>query len=455
VQWLSRRPDAEQSWAWVATGLRIAAEAGFFATLYAALAVLLEGTAPLLGPIEFLLLVGLGAAVGRFGQSHPGVGAPLLVLTVLGAGIACWLASPMARGLFQDHFGAAVITHGIGWIGAFAALRGSLIRGGETGAFQLEQLLRTLLPFVAALWAVTTIFVARPLFAPFVAYALAGTLMLIVAGLAGIGLVRLRVLHEGVQETRVRRLWRWLVMAAAISVVPLAVPFAILSGVPVDVLLRPLVGPATFLLSLIIIPVGFFIDFMVVLLTPIASSMGKFLDELRTRILARGRPDFEAVPPNVVSTFLGVVIAAVVLLVIVFAMYLLARWLLTRQDDRDLAPNSIEGVVEHTFVVPEQEPARPRAVARRRRGAAHDAAAAYVSAIETLAAHPDWARAESETPAEHSSRMRESEMPGATDFSRLAADYQLARYAEVPITPREDRRALNRLDRLRRALRGI
>jgi hypothetical protein len=243
-------------------------------------------------------------------------------------------------------------------------------------------------------------------------------------------------------------------MAAAISVVPLAVPFAILSGVPVDVLLRPLVGPATFLLSLIIIPVGFFIDFMVVLLTPIASSMGKFLDELRTRILARGRPDFEAVPPNIVSTFLGVVIAAVVLIVIVFAMYLLARWLLTRQDDRDLAPNSIEGVVEHTFVVPEQEHARPRAVARRRRGAAHDAAAAYVSAIETLAAHPDWARAESETPAQHSSRMRESEMPGATDFSRLAADYQLARYAEVPITSREDRRALNRLDRLRRALRG-
>jgi hypothetical protein len=452
---LSRRPDPEQGWAFVATTLRIAAEAGFFATLYAGLAVLFERTVPLLGPVEFLLLVGLGAAVGRFGQSHPGLGAPLLVIAVLGAGIACWLASPIARGLFQDHFGAALITHGIGWTGAFAVLRGSLIRGGESGAFQLEQLLRSLLPFVAALWAVTTFLVQRTLFAPFVAYALAGTLMLIVAGLAGIGLVRLKVLHEGVSEKRVRRLWRWLVLGAAVSVVPLSVPFAILSGVPVDVLLRPLVGPATFLLSLIIIPIGFFIDFMVVLLTPVAGSLGKFLDELRARIDARGRPAFDAVPPNIVSSFLGVAIAAVVLTVLVVAAYLLARWLLTRQDQRDLAPDPVEGVVEHTFVVPSAEPARPRAAARRRRGAAHDAAAAYVSAIETLAAHPDWARAESETPAEHSARMREAEMPGATDFSRLAADYQLARYAEVSITPREDRRALNRLDRLRRVLRGL
>ncbi len=453
MQWLSRRPDAERSWALVATGLRVAAEAGFFATLYAALAVLLEGSVPLLGPIEFLLLVGLGALVGRFGQDHPGLGAPLLVLTVVGAGVACWLASPIARGLLQDHFGGAVITHGIGWIGAFAALRGSLIRGGETGAFQLEQLLRSLLPFVAGLWAVSTIFVARPLFPFFVAYALAGTLMLIVAGLAGIGLVRLRVLHEGVRETGVRRLWRWLVLGAAVSVVPLAVPFAILSGVPVDVLLRPLVGPATLLLTLIIIPVGFFIDFLIVLLTPMAAGMGKFLDELRNRIMARGRPDLEAVQPNIVSTFLGVAIAAVVVIVIVVALFLLAKWLLTRQDDREPAPNSIEGVVEHTFVVPEQDPPRPRGAARRRRGAAHDAAAAYVSAIETLAAHPDWARAESETPAQHSLRMREAEMPGVTDFSRLAADYQLARYAEVPTTPREDRRALVRLDRLRGLLR--
>ena len=66
MQLLSRRPDAEQSWALVATSLRIAAEAGFFATLYAGLAVLFERSVPLLGPVEFLLLVGLGAVVGRF-----------------------------------------------------------------------------------------------------------------------------------------------------------------------------------------------------------------------------------------------------------------------------------------------------------------------------------------------------------------------------------------------------
>jgi hypothetical protein len=451
---LLSRPDADRSWALVATALRICAEAGFFATLYAALAVVLEGSVPLLGPIEFVLLVGLGAVVGYFGQDRPELGAPALIIAVLGGGIACWLASPIARGLLQDHFGAAVITHGIGWVGAFAVLRGSLIRGGESGAFQLEQLLRSLLPFVAVLWAITTIFVQRPLWPSFVAYALAGTLALIVAGLAGIGLVRLRVLHAGVQETRIRRLWRWLVLAAAISVVPLSVPFAILSGVPVDVLLQPLAGPVMLLLGLIIIPLGLLIDFLVVLLTPVAAGLAKFLDELRDRITNRGRPQFDPVEPSLVTNLLGIAIAAVVVSVIVTAIYLLARWLLSRQSDTEPPPDEVEGVVEHSIVIPTADPPRPRTAARRRRGAAHDAVTAYVSAVEALAPHPDWVRAASETPAEHSLRVRAADMPGSADFSRLAADYQLARYAERSITPREDRRALSRLERLRHLLRS-
>ena len=434
--------------------LRIVAEAGFFATLYATAAVLLEGSVPLIGPTEFILLVGLGALIGHFAEDRPELGAPALIIAVLGGGIACWLASPIARGLLPGHFGAAVVTHGIGWIGAFAVLRGSFIRGGTSDAHQLEQLLRGLLPFVAVLWAVTSLFVAKALWPLFAAYALWGTLALIVAGLAGIGLVRLRVLHAGVSETRVRRLWRWLVLAAAISVVPLSVPFAVLAGVPVDVLPQPLAGPVLFLIGLFAIPIGFLIDSLVTLLTPIASSLGKFLDELRDRILGQQRPKLEPVEPSIVTTLIGLAIAAVVIAVLLSAMYALARWLLSRQEDPEPGKSPLEGIVEHAIVVPAPFPARPRPAARHRRGAAHDAVGAYVSAIDELAAHPSWSRDPAETPAEHSFRVREADMPGSPEFSRLAADYQLARYAERPITRREDRRALSRLDRFRRLIKA-
>ncbi len=467
MRWFSPRPDAETApdaagaalppdrhWALAGTVLRIAAEAGFFATLYATAAVLLEGSVPLLGPTEFILLVGLGAVVGYLGQDSPEVGAPALMIAVLGGGLASWLASPIARGLLADHLGAAVVTHGIGWIGAFAVLRGSFIRGGTGGAYQLEQLLRAVLPVVALLWAVTTLFVQRPLWPSYVAFALWGSLALIVCGLAGIGLVRLRVLHAQVREMRVRRLWRWLVLAAAISVVPLAVPFAVLAGVPVDVLLQPLAGPVMFILGLIVIPLGLVVDFLVVLLTPVASNLARFLDELRARLLDRQRSQLEPVEPSLVTTLIGLAIAAVVIFVIVAAFYLLARWLLSREEEGDAPKRSMDGFVEHAIVVPSPVPPRPREAARHRRGAAHDAVGAYVSAIDELAAHPDWARLASETPAEHSIRVRTADMPGSPEFSRLAADYQLARYAERPITPREDRRALSRLDRFRRLLRS-
>jgi hypothetical protein len=192
---------------------------------------------------------------------------------------------------------------------------------------------------------------------------------------------------------------------------------------------------------------------LVALLTPLASNLAKFLDELRNRILGMQRPKLEPGEPSIVTTLIGLALAAVVIFVLLAALYALARWLLSRQDDTEPQKDSMEGLVEHSIVVPTPDSPRSRSAARHRRSAAHDAVGAYVSAVDELAAHPSWARDVAETPAEHSLRVREADMPGAPEFSRLAADYQLARYAERPITPREDRRALSRLDRFRRAIR--
>jgi uncharacterized protein DUF4129 len=450
----SESAPQERFWPWAAPILRVAAEAGIFTVTYAGLAVTLEGAAPLIGPIEFLLLVGLGALVGTYAQRNPEFGAVALVVAVIGGGMAAWLTNDDARALFTTgHWGAAFVTHGIGWIGAIAVLRGSFIHGTAWGAHHVERLLRGSLPVVAGLWAVATIFAPKDLWPYFLAYGLWGSLLLIVGGIAGIGLVRVAELHEGPREKDVRRLWRMVVLAAAVGVIPLSLPFVLLAGIPIDVLLQPLSGPIQFVVGILIIPFAILVDALVYLLTPLSAELGKFLDQLG-RAIEQRRRTVVPVEPSLLTTGLGLLLGGFVLLVLIAAIYYLARWLIARNLDDQRPRDASGGAIEHDFVVPEPEPPRPRGAARYRRVPAHDAVTAYVNAVEDLASHPLYARAVVETPAEHSLRVRTADMPGSTDFSRLAADYQLSRYAERPITPREDRRALSRLDRLRRLLRS-
>lgn len=450
MQWLSRRP--EQLWTYAGPILRVGAEAGFFTILYAALSVTLEGRAPVLGPLEFTLLVALGAAIGTFAEHNPVLGAPALVIGVVGAGIACWLASPDARAVAGLSPGYALVTHGIGWLGAFAVLRGSFIRARGDGSWQFEPLLQRLLPIAGVLWAIAWYFAPPALRPSFVVYAMWGSLALIVSGLAGLGLTRVHAIHAKVLDQRVRSMWRWIVIGLAVLAVPLALPFALLAGAPVDLLFRPFGGPLSLLVDLLLIPLGLIVDLLIAIFMPLSLGIGEILDRIGQG-LARRRNTEALVEPTVANTLAGLILGGVVLLVLLYAAYQLARWLLARPRDMELADDPDEGMLEHDFMVPAPDPLRNRARTRRRPGAAHDAVTAYVSAIDALAAHPAWARDDAETPAAHSRRVRGADMPDSAGFSRLAADYQLARYAERSITPREDRRALSRLDRFRRALR--
>jgi hypothetical protein len=208
-----------------------------------------------------------------------------------------------------------------------------------------------------------------------------------------------------------------------------------------------------FVLGVIVVPLGLLASLLLLILTPLAAFLGELLQALSALVPPSvARPQSEPAESDLLTEILAIAVAAVLVVVVVVAIYRLARWVLSRQEGGKVPPHEVAGIVEHAIVVPSADPVSPGGGARRRRGAAHGAVAAYVRAVDILAAHPEWARGESETPAEHSRRVRQDEMPGAIDFSRLAADYQLARYAEVPITPREDRRAFSRLDKVRRAL---
>ncbi len=76
---------------------------------------------------------------------------------------------------------------------------------------------------------------------------------------------------------------------------------------------------------------------------------------------------------------------------------------------------------------------------------------AYVRLLADIDRRPDVRRDAAETPAAHAARLRAR---GAADLSLdfLAADYALARFGGVALSPAEDRRALDRWRRLRRSL---
>jgi hypothetical protein len=441
-------------WTRLGSSLRVVAEAGFFAVVYAAAAVVIGHHPPHIGPIEFGLMVGFGLIVGSFARDSPELGAFVLIAAVLGGGLVGWLASPDARALLGTDLGGAVASHGIGWLGAFAVLRGSLIQGAAS-ATGLEQLLRWLLPLAAVLWAVTTILAPAGLWQSFATFALWGSLAMIVAGLTAIGLVRLREVHENLADNRVRQMWRWLVIGAAVAVVPLAIPFVALSGVPIGEIFAPITGPLLLVVGLLLLPLALLVELLLDVIRPVfvgsGADPGAPADPIE--LFTADQLGLQNVGPTLAGTLLAVALVTLVTAVLLIAIYSLARWALRRDPYAETGDGRVPDVVEHVIVVPVAEPARPRSAARRRRTTAHDAVTAYVSAIEELAAHPIWGRAAVETPAEHSLRLRIAEMPGSADFARLAADYQLARYAQRPISNREDRRALSRLDRLRRLLR--
>ena len=100
-----------------------------------------------------------------------------------------------------------------------------------------------------------------------------------------------------------------------------------------------------------------------------------------------------------------------------------------------------------------ESPATPPSPARRRRYAAEDPAGAYLAALDALASDGRWPRQPNETPAVHARRIR-GEGLADPSFRRLAAAYQLVRYARRTLPPREAGRASTRLRHLLLTLRN-
>jgi hypothetical protein len=131
---------------------------------------------------------------------------------------------------------------------------------------------------------------------------------------------------------------------------------------------------------------------------------------------------------------------------VVLILLLAALWMRRRRPADDL-------LVAETRVVDRGDDGdahRRRSRRWWRRPQPTDAAEAYVALVADLDGHTGVRRAPAETPREHAARLRGS----GTDLSLdlLAADYALVRDAGRTLSPREERRAIERWRGLRRRL---
>jgi hypothetical protein len=138
--------------------------------------------------------------------------------------------------------------------------------------------------------------------------------------------------------------------------------------------------------------------------------------------------------------------AALIVVAAIIATVILARLWMRRVG-------AVQDDVAETRTIDRTEARTPgRRRGRRKRPAPVDAVGAYLALDEELAAQPDLARQPSETPSEHARRVRAS---GRRELALdlLAADYALARFGGISLSPGEDRRAVGRWRALRIRLR--
>jgi hypothetical protein len=434
------------------------AEAAWITVVYAAVSVIVSHRPPLLGPLELLVFVGAGLAIGWWGRSHPDAGPLLLIAGVVIGGAVGWLVSPDARQLIPN-LPAAFDQHLAGWLTGIAVLRGALIDDGDGTAEEIERLLRTVPVGLALIWAYVQIAAEPPLWLPFAVTSLWGTVAFLSAAAVSIGLARLNVLHARVLDLTQRRAWRLLVAVIGFGIVPIAVPIGILSGVPIGALLTPAAGPLQFVLNILVIPIGLIVQIVAEVFRPIAGPFGALLDEINRRNLERERQRQEAgeLPNDLMSdlmTIVGLALWAFTIIVLLVAIFSLARWLLRRRTSYPDELADQDADTDHAIVVPDSKERRSGRRRGRRSTAPRDAVAAYLSALAELEDHPDLVRLANETPAQHAARLRASGMAGAPELARLSAAYQLARYGERRITVLENDRAVGRYQRVRRLLRA-
>lgn len=378
----------------------------------------------------------------------------LLVGLTAAAGAAGWLFDPGTAGaLARLDVGDAVAHHPAGWLAAVAFLRGSAHARPVSSRGAMESLLSVALPGLTV-----PILLGGVLPSPwrddFLADARLGVVVFLVSATVGVAVARLAALRGTAGfDWRGNRAWLLLLVVLVLGVSLSALPLAAVVGPTVQLLVAVLFLPVLVLGTIAGIrrvsrwAAAAYVVVWLALVAALRLAVQVPLPSQGDQGAPRAVPE---TPSD--STFVGVGLAILVLAFLVGVVLVLARlWA------RDVLARGASDVPEERWIESERadDPrGRPRrARPRRRRPVPTTAADAYLALVGDLVNRPAVRREPVETPAAHAERLRRSGR-GSIALDLLAADYELARFGGIPVSPAEDRRAIGRWRRLRTSLRG-
>jgi hypothetical protein len=403
---------------------------------------------PALGIAAFSAFVAVGVLAARLLGARLGARWPLVALALMVvAGCIGWLASAEARtALTEVGLGHGLAVHPGGWLAGVAVLRGFAHARPAVVEQTLARLLSVGIPGMA-LAAFAGGMVAEPWRGLFLAEALVAAIAFATCATLSLAMARLTAIGAASGfDWRRNPAWVGLLVVLVAVTAALAVPVSSVAGPLISLLVGLSIGP--------FILIGFVIGFDRRAIRILAAFVGAALVLVAVLTLignaaqpapAVGGVSAPPAAPPEPGQEIAIGAALIVLAAIVATVILAKLWM------RRVAVT--EGAVAETRTIDRGDGRRPgRATRRRRRSTPVDAITAYVALDEDLAGQAELRRQPAETPAEHAHRLRAG---GRRELAMdlLAADYALARFAGIELSPLENRRAVARWRALRVRLR--
>ena len=432
--------------------LTIVAEAAWIAVV----AGLLQEYAlrePVIGLPQLAVFVLAGVLAARLLAGRLGLRWPLVSLGLIAAGAAIGLfLAPAARTAVDvgglQGLGAAIGENPGGLFAGLAVLRGfsharQPLREDTIGRMFGGGIV------AIAFAAMAGGLVAEPWRSTYLAEVLTDSLAFVATAVVGLALTRQSAIGPDSQVDWPRNpAWVGLLLLLVVIVVVLAVPAAAVAPTAIDLAVAIVLAP----LLIIGLVAGWtrsgarFIG--IVLLA------AGLIIALRPRLGAVSQPggtgaagpDASAAAPTTDPSLL-LVGGGLMTLIGIIGVLLLVRLWMRRSGTRPADVDEVRTIDRGNG----REPRAPRLRRLPFRRSPSDAVGAYRALMGDLDEQPPVRRDPAETPAEHAHRMRDRGFAGLS-LELLAADYALARFGNVLLTERENRRAVTRWRGLRRQL---
>jgi len=365
----------------------------------------------------------------------------------LAAGALGWLIAPDARAaLFAGDLRTAIGENPGGWVAGLAVLRGYANATFPISESTPARMLRLGIPGLAII-AVTGGAVIEPWRGIFLDDTLVAAVVFIACGTFALAFARQRTVGSDLHvDWRRNRAWIASLVGAVVVATVVALASAGVIGEAIPLLLGLALGP------IVIVGLVFGTTRRTIRFIGLFVAVALFIYLVAQAFMAAqppapppgaggGTPTSPETNPTVMVGLggLGVILALIAVLILI-------RLWMGQVGPIEEDPNEIR-TIDHGVA--------PEARGRRRRRRGHptpvDAQTAYLALVADIARQEAIRREPVETPAEHARRLR-GDGVGDLGLDLLAADYALAAFGGVGLTPREDRRAVDRWRRLRHRL---